>query len=258
MRKYLAEFTGTFVLTFMCCGTAVLTGGFSGVAGVTGIALSFGLAIVAMAYSIGQVSGCHINPAVSLAMLISRRMTFADFTGYVVAQLAGGIAGAFVLRLIAGTTLFAEAGSLGANGYGEQSATLITLPGALAVEVILTFVFVLAILGVTAKEEYSKIAGLVIGLTLTFVHLIGITLTGTSVNPARSLGPALFTGGEALAQVWVFIAGPLAGAVLAALVWMLLMPKARQAAQPQAEAPAAADSIVDFTEAPEPAEATAE
>lgn len=244
MKKYIAEFIGTFVLVFMCCGTAVLTGGFSGVAGVTGIALSFGLAIVAMAYSVGQISGCHINPAVSLAMLISRRMTFGDFIGYVVAQLAGGIAGAGLLKLVTDMTVFAGSG-LGANGYGEQSATMISMVGALVVEVVLTFIFVLTILGVTAKEEYSRLAGLVIGLALTFVHLLGITVTGTSVNPARSIGPALFTGGAALSQLWVFIVGPLLGAVAAALVWTFLTWEKEQKASEEQEAVLTAP-IVDF------------
>lgn len=235
MKKYIAEFIGTFVLVLMCCGTAVLTGGFSGVAGVTGISLSFGLAIVTMAYSVGQISGCHINPAVSLAMLISRRMAVGDFVGYVVAQLTGGIAGAGLLKVIVDMTVFADSG-LGANGYGEQSATMLPMMGAFLVEVVLTFIFVLTILGVTAKEEYSRLAGLVIGLALTFVHLIGITLTGTSVNPARSIGPALFSGGEALSQLWVFVVGPLLGAVIAALVWMFLTWKnPREDAGPQEE-----------------------
>lgn len=244
MKKYIAEFIGTFVLVFMCCGTAVLTGGFSGVAGVTGIALSFGLAIVAMAYSIGQISGCHINPAVSLAMLISRRMVFGDFVGYVLAQLAGGIAGAGLLKVVTELTVFTGS-SLGANGYGEQSATMLPMAGALIVEIVLTFIFILTILGVTAKEEYSKIAGLVIGLALTFVHLIGITLTGTSVNPARSIGPALFAGGAALSQLWVFIVGPLLGAVAAALVWMFLTWEKNQKISEKQEA-ILTTQIVDF------------
>lgn len=197
MRKYVAEFIGTFVLTFVSCGAAAVSGGVDGVLGILGIAVAFGLSIVAMAYSIGNISGCHINPAVSLAMLISRRMDGKDFVGYVIT-------------------------GLGTNGYGEASYVGLNMTGALIVEIVLTCIFLIAILGVTSKESFSSVAGLVIGLTLTFVHIIGIPLTGTSVNPARSLGPALLAGGEALAQVWVFIVGPLVGAAIAALIWMFL------------------------------------
>ena len=197
MRKYVAEFIGTFVLTFVSCGAAAISGGVDGVLGILGIAVAFGLSIVAMAYSIGNISGCHINPAVSLAMLISRRMDGKDFVGYVIT-------------------------GLGTNGYGEASYVGLNMTGALSVEIVLTCIFLIAILGVTSKESFSSVAGLVIGLTLTFVHIIGIPLTGTSVNPARSLGPALLAGGEALAQVWVFIVGPLVGAAIAALIWMFL------------------------------------
>ena len=179
-------------------------------------ALAFGLVIVAMAYSIGNISGCHINPAVSIAMLVSGKMSVKDFVGYVVAQFLGAIAGAAILMGILGGT---ELG-LGQNGLFEGS-----IVRSLIVEIILTFVFVLAILGVTSKPEFSKVAGLVIGFSLTLVHIIGIHFTGTSVNPARSFGPALFMGGDALANVWVFIVAPLVGGVLAALVWKFLSSK---------------------------------
>lgn len=220
IKKYLAEFIGTFVLVLFGCGSAVVGGG----AGQVGIALAFGLSIVAMAYSIGNVSGCHVNPAVSLAMLISKKMSGKDFIGYVVGQVLGAIAGAAVLWGITGSNK-----ALGANGYGSLSATNLSLGGAIAVEIILTFVFVLIILGVTSKTEFSGVAGLVIGLGLTLIHILGIPLTGTSVNPARSIGPALFTGGEALSQLWVFIAAPLAGAAIAAIVWKCLISKAKKA-----------------------------
>ncbi len=214
VKKYVAEFIGTFVLVLFACGTAAVVGcdGASPDAAYLLTALSFGLVIVAMAYSIGNISGCHINPAVSVAMLTSGKMSVKDFVGYVVAQILGAIAGAAMLMALVGP----ESG-LGANGLyqGDIAKSLI-------IEVILTFVFVLAILGVTSKVENSSVAGLVIGLSLTLVHIIGIHFTGTSVNPARSLGPALFVGGEALGSVWVFILAPLVGGVLAALVYKFL------------------------------------
>lgn len=224
MKKYFAEFIGTFVLTFVSCGAAAISGGITGVLGVFGIAAVFGLSIVAMAYSIGNVSGCHINPAVSLAMLVSKKMSIKDFAGYVIFQILGGIAAAGLLKLIGGMCDPVITG-LGTNGYGAASYVGLNMVGAIIVEVVLTFIFLMAILGVTSEEKYSSVAGLVIGGALTFVHIIGIPLTGTSVNPARSLGPAIFAGGEALSQVWVFIVGPLVGAVLAAIVWKLISGK---------------------------------
>lgn len=221
MKKYVAEFIGTMVLTLFGCGSAALSGGIDGALGVLGIAMAFGLSIVAMAYVIGDVSGCHINPAVSLGVFLNKGMSAKDFTGYVAAQILGGLAGAGILAgIIQCTTLgtVAEVG-LGTNGYGEASYVGINAAGALIVEIILTFVFVLTILGVTAKAKTATVAGLVIGLTLAFVHILGIPLTGTSVNPARSIGPAVFAGGSAISQVWVFIVGPLVGAAVAALVY---------------------------------------
>lgn len=213
MKKYIAEFVGTFVLVLVACGVAVVTG-----ANVVATSFAFGLVIVAMAYSIGNVSGCHINPAVSLAMLISKKMTLKDFTGYVVAQVLGAIAGSAVLGV-----LLDSFDVLGANGFGADGQLATTVWIALLVEVILTFIFVTVILSVTSKEKYSNVAGIVIGLTLVLVHLIGIAFTGTSVNPARSLGPALFQGGEALTQVWVFIVAPLVGAALASLFYKYVL-----------------------------------
>ena len=213
VKKYLAEFIGTFVLVLFACGTAVATGCSPSLPNDVSYlitALAFGLVIVAMAYSIGNVSGCHINPAVSIAMLVSGKLGIVDFIGYVVAQFAGAIAGAGVLKLFA-----PEDSSLGSNALYNGEIGLSIL-----IEVILTFVFVLAILGVTSKIENSAVAGIVIGLSLTLVHLFGIAFTGTSVNPARSFGPALLSGN--LADVWVFIVGPLAGGVLAALVYKFL------------------------------------
>jgi len=168
-----------------------------------------------MAYSIGNVSGCHINPAVSIAMLVSKKLSLRDFIGYVIAQFAGAIAGAAVLMLLIGNS--DKTGALGSNALYIGDIWL-----SLLIEVILTFVFVIAILGVTSKVENSAVAGLVIGLSLTLVHILGIGFTGTSVNPARSFGPALLAGGDSLACVWVFIVAPLVGGVLAALVYKFL------------------------------------
>ena len=218
MKKYVAEFIGTFVLTFVGCGAAAVSGGVEGVLGVLGIAMAFGLSIVAMAYSIGNISGCHINPAVSLAMLVSKKMSGKDFVGYVVAQVIGALAAAGLLMAI-GKMCSPVITGLGTNGYGDASFVHLNMTGALIVEVVLTFIFVLVILGVTSRDNFASVAGLVIGLALAFVHIIGIPLTGTSVNPARSLGPAIFAGGEALSQVWVFIVAPLVGGLIAALVW---------------------------------------
>ncbi len=213
VKKYIAEFIGTFVLVFFACGTAVVVGCSSALGtGYLLTALAFGLVIVAMAYSIGNISGCHINPAVSIAMLVSGKITMKDFIGYVIAQFAGAIAGAAALMAIVGK----DAG-LGTNSLYDGS-----ILKSLIIEVILTFVFVIAILGVTSKESNGAVAGIVIGLTLTLVHILGIAFTGTSVNPARSLGPAIFIGGDALANVWVFIVAPLVGGVLAALVYKFL------------------------------------
>ncbi len=210
-RKYLAEFIGTFVLVLFACGTATVLSCSTARADVAYMltALSFGLVIVAMAYSIGNVSGCHINPAVSFAMLLSGKLSGKDFIGYVCSQCLGAIAGAAALGALVGFDT-----SLGANGLYQGD-----IVKSLIIEAILTFVFVLTILGVTSKVKNSRVAGLVIGLTLTLVHIFGIHFTGTSVNPARSLGPAIFVGGEALSSVWVFILAPMVGGALAAFVW---------------------------------------
>ena len=216
MKKYVSEFIGTLVLTLVGTGVAVVSGG-----NLVATALAFGLAIVAEAYVIGDISGCHVNPAVSLSMFLSKKMTAKDFCYYVVSQVLGALAGTGILFLILLNTKFGTL-ELGANGFGALSASNISLVGALTTEVVLTFIFIYTILGVTSDKKYANIAGIVIGLTLTLVHLIGINLTGTSVNPARSLAPALFLGGEALKQVWVFIVAPLVGAVLATYVFQYL------------------------------------
>ena len=216
MKTYVSEFIGTCVLVLFGCGTAVVSGG-----DLVATSLAFGLSIVAMAYVIGNISGCHVNPAVSLAMLINNKLTVKEFICYVVSQVFGAVFGSALLKIILYTTEYGTS-NLGANGYGVASAYEITLLGAFLVEIVLTFVFIYTILGVTSDEKKGSVAGLVIGLTLTFVHLIGINLTGTSVNPARSLAPAIFMGKEALSQVWVFIVAPFIGSALAAGVFRIL------------------------------------
>ena len=214
MKKYLCEFVGTLVLVLFGCGAAAI-GGAQDLISNVGVALAFGLAIVAMAYAIGGVSGCHVNPAVSLAMLINKKISIKDFCFYVIAQILGAFAGIGLLLVIKHNAGL-DTSILGANGYGELSGINVGIGGAITAEIILTFVFVLTILGVTSDKKFDSIAGLVIGLTLTFVHILGIPVTGTSVNPARSLAPAVLVGGQALSQVWVFIVAPLVGAALAA------------------------------------------
>ena len=216
MKKYLAEMIGTMVLVLMGCGTAVSLSCGVDTASVVGTALAFGLAVVGMAYAIGGISGCHINPAITLGVWLSKRMSGKDAAMYMLFQVIGAFIGAGILMALA-----PESG-LGANALYQEDIVM-----SLVIEAILTFVFVLAILGVTSKKEYSSVAGVVIGLSLTLVHILGIAFTGTSVNPARSFGPALFLGlftenSDALVNVWVFIVGPLVGGILAALVYMFL------------------------------------
>ena len=224
MKKYLCEFIGTAVLVLFGCGSAAIAGG---TLGTLGIAFAFGLSIVAMAYVIGNVSGCHINPAVSLAMLINKKMTVKEFIGYVISQVLGAILGAGLLYAIIANSASLDIATtgLGANGFGAASSVNLSMFGAILVEIILTFVFIYTILGVTSDESKSSVSGIVIGLTLTFVHIMGIPLTGTSVNPARSLAPAIFLGGEALSQVWVFIVAPFIGSALAAVAYKYLNTK---------------------------------
>ena len=228
LRKYLAEIIGTFVLVVFGCGTAIVTGcGAGGGMGAYALtALAFGLVIVAMAYSIGNISGCHINPAVSLAMFVNKKMSLQDMFLYWCSQVVGACAGAFLLTVFFNV----EDSGFGTNGLFNDSVAK-----SFVIEGVLTFVFVLAILGVTSKIENSNIAGLVIGLTLTLVHILGIGFTGTSVNPARSIGPALFKGGEALENVWIFIVAPLVGAAFAAIIYRFLDPASIPAAAPKKE-----------------------
>ena len=231
IQKFTAEFVGTFVLVFVGCGTAMTVGCDSANgSGYILTALAFGLVIVAMAYSVGNVSGCHINPAVSLAMLISRRMTLSEFWGYIVFQILGAISGAGLLRYLFGLTEKIDMTGvydenecqmiywgLGSNNLGGCDGNILS---GLIIEAVLTFIFVFCILGVTdSKFKHGSFGGLVIGLALVLVHIMGIGFTGTSVNPARSIGPAIFAGGVALTDLWVFIVAPFAGAALAALVY---------------------------------------
>lgn len=228
IRKYVAEFIGTMVLVIMGCGTAMLVGcdAVNG-GGYILTALAFGLVIVGMAYCVGNISGCHINPAVSLGVLISGGMSVKDFICYVVSQCLGSIAGTGILKLIFTLgDVKDQTGGFGSNGLsgvnGNAGAGLI-------VEIVLTFIFVLTIIGVTSKSAgHGSFGGIVIGFTLTLVHILGIGLTGTSVNPARSLGPAIFAGGSALSSLWVFIVGPFVGAALAAVVYKLLSGKSEK------------------------------
>lgn len=216
IRACVAEFIGTAVLVFFGCGTACMVG-CEVKGGYLMTALAFGLVIVAMAYSIGNVSGCHINPAVSLAMFINKKMTLSEMFSYFVSQFAGGIFGALLM-----TIFFDRNKGLGSNGLWDESYAK-----SFIIEVILTFVFVLAILGVTSKVKNDQVCGLVIGLTLTLVHILGIGFTGTSVNPARSFGPALFALGDSIKVVWVFILAPFVGSALAAFTWKYLGKKAK-------------------------------
>ncbi len=223
-KKYFAEIFGTAVLTLFGCGSAAIAGG---TLGNLGIAVAFGLSIVAMAFVIGDVSGCHINPAVSFGMFLDGRMSGGEMVGYWVSQFIGGICGAALLMAIEWCTGFAPGEfGLGANGFDSASSIGLTGVGAFLVEIILTCVFVLSVLGSTSSEKTAPFAGIIIGATLTFVHVMGIPLTGTSVNPARSFGPALLMLGVGdtlpISQVWVFILAPLVGAGLAVLVWRIV------------------------------------
>ncbi|SFC65431.1 aquaporin Z [Bacillus sp. 491mf] len=211
LKKAIAEFIGTFVLVLFGTGTAVLGGGIEGI-GTLGIAMAFGLSIVAMAYSIGTISGCHVNPAVSIAMFVNKRMNAMELIYYIVAQILGGLLGTATLVTILNSSNM-TLDNLGQNSFGNLGSS-----GSFLVEFVLTFVFILVIVAVTGKKGNAQFAGLVIGFTLVLVHLLGIPLTGTSVNPARSLAPALFAGGEALSQLWVFIVAPILGGIVAAIV----------------------------------------
>ncbi|MDO6591863.1 aquaporin Z [Loktanella sp. D2R18] len=218
MKKLVAEFIGTFTLVLFGCGAAVIAGADIG---LTGISFAFGLALIGMAYGIGPVSGCHINPAVSLGAVAAGRMTIAEAIRYIAAQFAGGIVAAAVLLMIASGKVdytVAENG-LGQNGWGAGYLGEYNMTSAFVFEVVATFLFMVVILGATGKSAPASMAGLAIGLALVVIHLVGINVTGVSVNPARSFGPALFAGAHALSQVWLFIIAPVIGAVAAGLLF---------------------------------------
>lgn len=227
LTKYCAELVGTFVLVFIGCGSAVIAGKHIGFAG---IAFAFGLAVLAMVYAIGKISGCHINPAISVAMLVAGKMKWKDTLMYVIFQCIGAIIGAGILLAIAtGTPGYSVAANgLGQNGFDSLSPGGYSMIACLIAEIVLTFIFLIVVFGSTSKQAPVGFAGLSIGLSLTFIHLIGIPITGTSVNPARSLGPAVFAGSAALSQVWLFWVAPLIGGILAALLWRFVFEKNQQ------------------------------
>ncbi len=218
MAKYLAEFVGTFVLVFGGCGAAVLAGDKIGYAGIS---FAFGLSLLAMAYTVGPVSGCHVNPAVTLGLFIANKMNRRDLAGYWIAQVLGAVAAAAILLIVAKGNVNGydpAATGFAANGFGEHSPGHYGLAAAALTEVILTTFLVLTVLGSTDLKAPVGFAGIPIGLVLVLIHLVGISVTNTSVNPARSIGPALFVGGWALQQLWLFLFAPLAGSVLAAVI----------------------------------------
>lgn len=225
--KFSAEFLGTMVLVFMGCGSAVIAGanGATGV-GILGISFAFGLSVTAMAYAIGHISGCHINPAISIGMVVAGRMKVSEAVYYIIAQLLGAIIGAGLLLAVAGGKEGYDLAinGLGQNGYGSLSPQHYSLLSGFLAEVILTFIFLLVIFGSTStKNIHGGFAGLAIGLSLVLIHIVGIPVTGVSVNPARSIGPALLVGGQSVTQLWLFIVAPVIGAVLSAVVWRFLL-----------------------------------
>jgi aquaporin Z len=229
VKKLLAEFVGTAVLVVIAVGVATETFGFklfglSFAAGVVATALAFGLVLVALVYAIGPISGCHVNPAVTMGFIASGRMKVAEGISYMIAQVVGGIAGAYLLYWMMTTSPLYHKGiqGLGTDGYGKASRLLVSQGGAFLIEVVLTAVFVMVVLFATHKAAIQGAAGVAIGFALVMVHLIGIPLTGTSVNPARSLGPALVVGGTALSQVWLFIVAPLVGGIVAAIIHLVV------------------------------------
>jgi aquaporin Z len=221
MKKYLAEFLGTFVLVLMGTGSAVIAGK---EIGVLGIALAFGLSVLVMVYAIGQISGCHINPGITIAMLINSKIPTKDAIAYIIVQCIGAIvASALLLAIMTGLPGYQVApANLGANGYGADYLGGYSLTSAFTAEVVTTFIFLMVVFGATSRKAPAGFAGIAIGLSLAMIHMVTIPVTGTSVNPARSLGPAVVAGGTALAQLWLFLVAPVIGAVIAAVVWKYL------------------------------------
>jgi aquaporin Z len=235
MKKYTAELVGTFVLVFGGVGSAVLAGG---KIGYLGVSFAFGLSLLAMVYTIGPISGCHINPAVTFGLLVSKKIGAKDAVAYMIAQVIGAVIASALILYVAGNAAGAAnpvAGGLGANGYGEHSPGLYSMSAAMLVEIVLTMFLVLTVLGSTDLKAPVGFAGIAIGLVLTLIHLVGIPITNTSVNPARSIGPAIFVGGWALQQLWLFIVAPLAGAALASLVYGAVRIPGETITPPEAE-----------------------
>lgn len=218
MKKYSAEMIGTLVLVLIGCGSAVIAGSYIG---FVGIAFAFGLTVMAMVYAFGSISGCHINPAITVAMLVAGKIKAADAVFYIVAQCIGAIAGAAILLAIAGGNpdFSLARNGLGQNGFDAASPAGYSLVAALIAEIVLTAVFLIVIFGATHERAPKGFAGVAIGFSLVLIHLVGIPITGTSVNPARSLGPAVFVGGDAFAQLWLFIVAPVVGGIVAAVLW---------------------------------------
>lgn len=218
INKYSAEFIGTLALVLIGCGSAVIAGKYIG---FMGIAFAFGLTVLAMVYAIGNISGCHINPAITVAMRVAGKINSTDAVFYIIAQCAGAIAGAGILLMIAsGSADYSlDVNGLGQNGYDDHSPAKYSMIAGFIAEVVFTALFLLVIFGSTSKNAPAGFAGISIGFSLAIIHLISIPITGTSVNPARSLGPAVLVGGDALSQLWLFIAAPIIGAIIAALIW---------------------------------------
>jgi aquaporin Z len=233
-QKYVAEFLGTFALVFIGCGSAVIAGSYIG---FVGISFAFGLTVLAMVYAIGPISGCHINPAISIAMLVAGKMKGKDALMYIIAQCLGAIVAAGILLAIAngvsGYDLTTD--GLGQNGFGHNGSPAgYSLAACFLAEVVLTALFLFVIFGSTSKAAPKGFAGLSIGFSLVLIHLVGIPITGTSVNPARSLGPAIFVRGDAISQVWLFLIAPILGAIVAALIWKLFFETGSEEASPPA------------------------
>ena len=229
MKKYLAELLGTFVLVFIGTGSAVVAGKYIG---FLGISLAFGISVLVMVYAIGQISGCHINPAITIAMLLNGKISAKDAVIYIIVQCMGAIiASVLLLTIMTGFPGYDLAtNGLGQNGYGTASPAGFSLASGFIAEAVLTFIFLIVIFGATSRNAPAGFAGIPIGFALAIIHMVGIPITGTSVNPARSLGPALVAGGTALAQLWVFIVAPVIGAVIAAVVWKYLFEDSHSAA----------------------------
>lgn len=229
MKKVLAEFTGTLSLVLFGCGAAVISGATtSGPAGLglLGISLAFGLAVVAMAYAIGPISGCHINPAITIGMLVAQKITIQDAIGYIIAQFLGALAGAGILyTIITGRSDFdgLKEWGLGSNGWGQDYLGNYSTTAAFITETVMTCLFLLVIFATTSNKGNSPLTGLAIGVTLVLIHMVAIPVTGTSVNPARSFGPAIFAGGKAISQLWLFMVAPVAGGILGAIIWKGLL-----------------------------------